>query len=516
LAWVLDHRSDTLLGVVAVCFVTFVVPVKAVGCQDEADGNISEFSIVYRFPGDFTYRERVEIVDTFEAYVEERREAWGVEVHRSRLRSTSSNGRTTVHLQEERAEGMMSREAVIAEARDTLPQMPGVDAQIGWSGRDGGEVPQFTLYLRGEDTATLATLGEEVRRVIKNVPGVLSALPDLEEEGGEEMRLRIDRESAARYGVPAQRVGQTVSFALRGTSLPEYHDDGAEIDVFARFRLEDRENMERLMDFPIFSNTTFTSVPLRSLVDTEVGSGLGTIRRTNRQTSWPITVDVDPDADMMQVRAMVDAALGQMNFPRGYSWNQPSRMDNQEDDQARNLALMLSVTMVFIIMGVLFESFLLPLSIITTIPMAMFGVYWTLYLTSTPLDVMGGVGLVILVGVVVNNGIVLIDLVTRLRETMPRKEALIEAGGRRMRPILMTALTTIFGLLPMALGDSTFIGIPYAPMGKVVMGGLIAGTILTLFFVPYLYSVLDDMRDSASRWLAWVLRRPESKPQPGK
>ncbi len=133
--------------------------------------------------------------------------------------------------------------------------------------------------------------------------------------------------------------------------------------------------------------------------------------------------------------------------------------------------------------------------------------YWTLYLTGTSLDVMGGVGLVILVGVVVNNGIVLIDLVTRLRhQGQDRTDALVEAGGRRIRPILMTALTTIFGLLPMALGSSSFIGIPYAPLGRVVAGGLAAGTVLTLFFVPYLYSVLDDMRGSFRRWLAWVLR----------
>ena len=120
--------------------------------------------------------------------------------------------------------------------------------------------------------------------------------------------------------------------------------------------------------------------------------------------------------------------------------------------------------------------------------------------------------LVILVGVVVNNGIVLIDLVTRLRgEGVVRTEALVEAGARRLRPILMTALTTIFGLMPMALGTSTFVGIPYAPLGRVVAGGLATGTVLTLYLVPYLYSVLDDMGASGSRWAAWV-RRPSASP----
>jgi HAE1 family hydrophobic/amphiphilic exporter-1 len=195
-----------------------------------------------------------------------------------------------------------------------------------------------------------------------------------------------------------------------------------------------------------------------------------------------------------------------MELPRGYAWTKGRRFQDQmENDQARNLALLLSVTFVFLLMGVLFESFVLPLSIVTTIPMALVGVYWTLYLTGTPLDVMGGVGLVVLIGVVVNNGIVLVDLVTQLRaEGVERQEALIQAGKRRMRPILMTALTTIFGLLPMALGTESFVGIPYAPLARVVAGGMAAATVLTLFFVPYLYVALDDARALSERVLAYA------------
>ena len=185
----------------------------------------------------------------------------------------------------------------------------------------------------------------------------------------------------------------------------------------------------------------------------------------------------------------------------------------ETEEDARIMALLLSVTFVFLIMGVLFESFLLPLSIITTIPMAFLGVYWTLYATDTTFDTMGAVGLVILVGVVVNNGIVYIDLVTRLRNGgMDRVSALVEAGVRRLRPILMTALTTIFGLLPMAVGDSSFIGMPYSPLGRVVAGGLATGALLTLFLLPFLYTVLDDIRDTSRRWLAYMIgKRMERK-----
>ncbi|MCA9573734.1 MAG: efflux RND transporter permease subunit, partial [Myxococcales bacterium] len=144
----------------------------------------------------------------------------------------------------------------------------------------------------------------------------------------------------------------------------------------------------------------------------------------------------------------------------------------------------------------LFESWILPMAIITTIPMAMAGAFWGLYLTDTDMDTMAGIGLVVLVGVVVNNGIVLVDFITQLRgEGMERSEAIREACQRRLRPILMTAVTTITGLVPMAMGSSDFIGIPYAPLGRTVIGGLTAATALTLLFVPYMYVLLDDLRE---------------------
>lgn len=507
---VLRNRTDALVGILAVTFITMTVPVQAVGCQDEAEGNIGQFEIRYNVDGDFGYDERLEVVETYEGWVEEHREEWGVRVHRSRLSWSSTSARTYVYLLEDRAEGMPSREEVIEEAKATLPQLPGVDAQIGWSGGGGQETNQLTVVLRGEDTDTLEDLGAEVIRVARGLPGVIGAWPEMEESGGQEMRFQVDRQAASRYGVSAGSIGRTVSFAMRGTPLPDYHDGDREVDVVARFRPEDRADFEGLMEFPMWSPESGRSVPLRALVDPQVQPGIGTITREDRITSWPITVDLDADASKEAAWANLGGALAGVDFPRGYSWDAGFTFDGDtENTEAQTLALLLSVTFVFLIMGVLFESFLLPMSIITTIPMALLGVYWTLYLTDTPLDVMGGVGLVVLIGVVVNNGIVFIDLVTRLRrEGVERTEALVEAGRKRIRPILMTALTTIFGLLPMAMGTSTFIGIPYAPLGRVVAGGMVAGTVLTLFFLPYLYSVLDDMRGSGSRWWRWVTARP--------
>jgi HAE1 family hydrophobic/amphiphilic exporter-1 len=146
-------------------------------------------------------------------------------------------------------------------------------------------------------------------------------------------------------------------------------------------------------------------------------------------------------------------------------------------------------------MGVLFESFILPLSVIVAIPAAFVGSYWLLFITGTTFEIMAGIGMVVLIGVVVNNAIVLIDLINQYRNSgMQREEAILVAGMHRIRPILMTALTTIFGLFPMAVGKTGLIGIPYTPMGITLIGGLISSTFLTLFAVPLFYTYFDDLR----------------------
>jgi len=163
---------------------------------------------------------------------------------------------------------------------------------------------------------------------------------------------------------------------------------------------------------------------------------------------------------------------------------------------------------------VLFESIVLPFAVIVAVPFAFLGVYWMLNLTNTPLDRMAMVGIVILVGVVVNNAIVLVDMANRLRAAgKTRLEALMDAGRHRFRPILMTTLTTVSGLIPMAVGSSKMIGLPYAPLGRTMIGGLLASTLLTLVIVPLFYTFLDDLSDHASRILrSAVKRRPQILP----
>ncbi len=513
LGWVLRHRADATAALLAIGLLTIVVPVRGVECAAEGQGNINDFMVRYTVPRQADIERRYAIVRLLEDLVENHKAQWGVRVYRSRLADGEFEGRMWVYLEP----GGPDRAEVIRAVRRLLPaDVPGVVASVGWDETGRGPKDSFSVPVYGEDMTTLREIADEIARRMRAHPEVLGAHVDITTDGADEIHLVARRDQLARYGVSASSVGQTVAYAMRGGSLGTLTLGDREVDVASRFRLEDRESIETLGDFPVWSPATGRSVPLRALTDIEVTRGPGSIRRVDRRTSTEVTVDLARDVTLKRGHALFEASTADMALPRGYALGRGAFLDEQEaDNSAQLFALLLSVTFVFLLMGVLFESFILPLCVITTVPMAMFGAVWGLWLTDTPFDVMAGIGLVVLVGVVVNNGIVLVDKVTQLRgEGMARTEALLAAGDRRLRPILMTALTTISGLIPMAVGASSFVGIPYAPLGRTVIGGLAAGTVLTLLFVPFLYAVLDDLRLGARRWVAWVRRDPSLRLPP--
>jgi len=176
------------------------------------------------------------------------------------------------------------------------------------------------------------------------------------------------------------------------------------------------------------------------------------------------------------------------------------------------MAALLSIVFIYLLMGFLFESFVLPLSILSTIPMAGIGVVWVHLLTGRDVDFLGVVGLVLLIGVVVNNGIVLVDYVNRLRkEGVERKRAILLAADRRFRPIMMTAMTTICGMVPLTLGGTSQIGLSYKSFGLTLIGGLTTATLLTLLVVPVFYTLFDDLRTWFMERLRSVFGRRQAK-----
>jgi HAE1 family hydrophobic/amphiphilic exporter-1 len=393
-------------------------------------------------------------------------------------------------------------------AKFTFP--PGVTVrslQRGAAPQDAG----MSIALYGEDTETLLVVAEEAVRRLRTIPGLLSVDTDLE-RGGQELRIELDRDRARELGINPQSVSSNIRDSMRGLEVGRYYaPDGRELRIFAQLGEADRARMDDVRNLT-FRTENGVEVPLETLADLTVARTLGQIQRESRQTVLRITARA-PRQDARQLFDAVDKAMAGFEMPRNYRWDKGGGFNIlAENEKARKFALWLAAVFVFLLMGLLFESFVLPLAVMVAVPFSFLGVYWMLYATGTPFDIMASIGSVILVGVVVNNAIVFIDMTNRLRaEGMTRLEALLQSGRHRFRPILMTTLTTVCALIPMAVSNSRINNLSYAPLGRTMMGGLLAASMLTLLMVPLFYTLLDDLREHVGRLFntAWRNRSPD-------
>ena len=239
-----------------------------------------------------------------------------------------------------------------------------------------------------------------------------------------------------------------------------------------------------------FEGSDGALVPLQPLASLSYESGARAIRRQDRKTVMRVQ-GIATEEDSTESFKQVDAVMKDLELPQGYRWEKGGKYQQlQESNQTLTFTLPMIVVFIILLMGAMFESFILPFSIFLTMPLAGVGVAWTLYLTKTSFNIMASTGTIILLGVVVNNGILLIDLITRLRsQRMKRLDGIIEAGKQRFRPIWMTSLTTICGMNPMSLGDTKILDMSYSPLGRAMMGGMLTATVLTLLVVPLLHPI---------------------------
>jgi HAE1 family hydrophobic/amphiphilic exporter-1 len=253
-------------------------------------------------------------------------------------------------------------------------------------------------------------------------------------------------------------------------------------------------------------------VPLSSVADVKFLPGSRRIWREDKRTTRTITLELQEGREN-EARGHIVALQNQVQLPEGIRFGDPKDTSSADEDLAAlKFAGSLSIVFIYLLMGFLFESFILPLSIIATIPLAAIGVGWIHYALGYNLDFLGVVGIVLLIGVVVNNGIVLIDYANRLRaEGLGREEALLTAAERRFRPIMMTALTTICGMVPVTLSGATSIGLSYTSFGLTLIGGLTTSTLLTLLVVPVFYTFFDDAQVATGRAIRHALGEPRTE-----
>lgn len=470
-------------------------PFKQVTRFDEMDPNLNDVRIALRFDPGMSWDEKVEALLVYEAILMDHREALGVRDLRTGLGDVGiGDSELRVFLD---ADGPMERRDVRTRIREILPALPGVEPELPTGGMMVAEDNRPTVSVVGASTEELAEVAKDIRERLMRIHGVDAVLSSLSGTGDIVRSYAVDSERAARADVSSLMVMATVDFALKGRDVGNL--GAADNAMPIRVRQQEVDSVQEVDALEVRS---MSGVTLESLSHIEEQSSMPTIRRVNRRTDVELTIDTQRK-DMEALRAEIDAALADVVFPRGVEIREGGAFDLiGEAGQEQLFTIGMAALFVFLLVGILFESFVLPFAVLWAVPFAFAGVFWFLLLTGTAFDVMAAVGLLVLVGVVVNTAIVLVDY-ARLREAqgISTEEALLDATARRFRPIAMTALTTIVGLIPMAVGRASIVGIPYAPLGRAVIGGLLASTLLSLFVVPLFYLLLQRMRRFTARKL---------------
>ena len=501
LRFFLKRRFDMAMLLAAIILATWYGPIKGVDQVDVQDEERGFFEVDILLPQATNLEEAVEYFDVVEDWLKSNQER--LDLDDFLITHHSTGGEVQGWFNRPRTNDMSPR-AAIEEVMENLPDKAGVRTFTGQERDDEGEsqnVHQLTLF--GEESAELESLAEALEPLFVELPGVLGVKKS-GDRPADEIGLEVDRDRAQRLNLNPEVVAWVVRNSLRGQALPKFYREGREIPVRVRYQEEDRESLNELYDFDVPTEEG-DIVSLASVTTAERLDAPKRIFRRNKQVARTITLELEEGQEEAARKAVIKAAAG-IDLPEGISFGNARRgpSEMEENNKAMVFAMLLSIVFIYLLMGFLFESFILPVSIICTIFLAALGVFWTHWIFGYDLDGLGLVGIVLLIGVVVNNGIVLVDYINRLRAAgQSRTEAVVLAADRRFRPIMMTALTTVGGMIPLTVSGTTSIGISYTSFGLTLIGGMTFATFLTLLVVPVAYTIFEDfgklLRDVVGR-----------------
>lgn len=349
----------------------------------------------------------------------------------------------------------------------------------------------LVVQIYGYDAQTKEKIAKGVKDQLRDIDGIVNVFSTAD-QGRPELRVLMDRERISRLGMTTSEVANALSNAVKGNMATTYVDQGIEFEVMVQLDENEKTTVSDLRNLQIESPSG-DWVPLGSLARIERYSGPTNILRINQERVTEVTADLS-GKDLKTAAAQTRAQLNNINWPEGYRYEiGGSAEDQQESFYYLVIAFIIAGILTYMVMASQFESLVEPFIIILTIPLALTGVLFILWITGTSISVTSMVGLILLSGIVVNNGIVMIDYIKILQaREYSRHDAIVEGATRRLRPILMTALTTILSMVPLALelgsGSET-----WSPMARTVIGGLTMSTLLMLFVVPCLYKLINSM-----------------------
>lgn len=486
----MKHRFVTILLAIAAT-TSVMIPFENGFRMDlsDPDWKSSYANISYRPEEGLDFREMEKVVTEVETLLDSKRDIIG----ESDIYSWYTDGYAMTRIY---PPAEMATEDYITALRGrlntVLPKVPGIrirtDDGWGWGGRGHGgggnsTAGSFNVRLRGDSTALLQDLGEKVAQYLKGVEGVIDAEISRREEV-DELHLKPDEDLLGRLQVSGATVARSISAAFSGNRLSQLRTRSGDLDITLGLDEEETDSVEELnfMRFPLSDDLELPIDEIGSLEQVEAPSRP---RRDDRRSSISVSAQYDV-AVKDEIQQRLEQALASYPMPVGYSWDLGEGWSGRWRNQSSfSEGLYLSIFLVYLVLACLFESLRTPLILMITVLLAVPGVIWSLWLQGDALDTPAAVGLILLCGIVVNNGIVLIDQVRRrIDEGETPTDAIRLGACDRFRPILITALTTILGLVPMAYGTEMLTGPQFNTLGKAIVGGLAASTLLTLVVLP--------------------------------
>ena len=390
---------------------------------------------------------------------------------------------------------------------------PGVEVELTTQGMGPSTGPPVNIEITGPEFDQISEIVGEVRRELDeaSIAGLTDVTDNLN-QGRPEVKVVIDRERAQQFGLSTRQVASAVRSAVAGTDVGEFRDGEDEYDIVVQLRKEDRQNIESLnsLTIPYEGN----QIPLTAVASLEEGAGYGSITRQDLSRVAIIEGSAEPGYTGNEVLGRVQQALADYreNMPPGYSLEYTGQQeDQQESFNFLFTALAIGIALIFMVLIAQFNSLSAPFIIMVAVGLGLIGVLLGLILTRTPFSLFTFIGVISLAGIIVNNNIVLVDYVMQLRQRGEgKKEAIIDGGATRLRPVVLTALTTVLGLVPLTFGINVdFVGLLtdfapnfqvgssntqfWGPMGTAIIAGLTFGTFLTLVIVPVMYSTFDSL-----------------------
>jgi HAE1 family hydrophobic/amphiphilic exporter-1 len=471
-----------LLGLAA----TAVIPFSLIEIQGNPREQTRDVAIYYRIYDQVTKEVAEGYVNRIEDWLDSRRDELGYEYVYSWYSETQGT-QTRVYLPDE-----ATNERAIERLRDQLqtglPVIPGVEFELGdmrHHHHEPSRAATARVALHGEDPEYLEGLARDVEQRMRGLPDLVEVYgPSL--EGRREARILVDAERARALDVTPRDVADVVAFWFRGQQLRRFEGPRGEVELIVGLPETAKPGLDSIPDLQI-PRADREPITLGAVAEVVVTRTPPHIIRVDRKTTSHVTVEFDDDAvTTEEAQERVAQRMEGLELPEGYAWDWGQRRHREGDALATmGTGVVLSLILVLLLMAALFESFSQPLAILITLPLAFFGLVF---------EPVAFIGLIILIGIVVNNGIVMVEHVNALRrQGRSREDALIEGCGDRLRPVLMTAITTVVGLTPLALSKFTVAGVYIDSMAVGMIGGLLSSSLFTLLALPVWYTTVEDV-----------------------